>query len=57
MYFKYIFYWVVWDVIKYNFVQVIVIRITLLFTFLHSLRKPVMKEWKSKFVTSVFQHF
>ena len=35
MYFNYIFYWVVWHAIKYNFVQVIVITIIFLITFLN----------------------
>ena len=57
MYFNYIFYWVVWHVINYNFAQVIVILIPFLITFSHSLRKCFMKRTKIKICHKSFSTF
>ena len=57
MYFNYIFYWVVWHVINYNFAQVIVILVTFLITFSHSLRKMCYKRTKIKICHMCFSIF
>ena len=46
MYFKYIFYWVVWHIINYFFAEVIVILITFLITFFIFIEKNVL--WKKE---------
>ena len=61
MFVNYIFYWVVWHVINYNFDQVFVILITFLvtflITFLHSLRKMCHERTKIKICHKCFSTF
>ena len=61
MYFNYIFYWVVWHVINYNFTQVIVILlpflVTFLITFSHSLWKMCFERTKINLCHKCFSTF
>ena len=54
MYFNYIFYWVIWHVINYNFAQVIVILMTFLITFLDSWRKMCYLKKEDQNLSQVF---